>query len=250
MTLSLDQAERVLMSLLLLTYRHFLYIVLFELLDLHCVERTSQDEKFASSNRLLGDIFCLAGAALYGVSNVFQEWMLKSFKRSEYLGMLGIFGSFISGIQLFLLTIVSTNLALLYAGFALSMFIFYSLVCVMIEQAGATMFNLSILSADFYTFFISYFLFNEKFHGLYFGSYVLVFVGSVLYSVKDPGSRDNSNNVRPRSYEEISGVTTTRPELSSVSSTDVAMKYCPVHGALFISSTSPVDTAENQPSSF
>uniref|UniRef100_A0A915JPM1 Solute carrier family 35 member F1 n=1 Tax=Romanomermis culicivorax TaxID=13658 RepID=A0A915JPM1_ROMCU len=111
------------------------------------------------SDKLLGDIFCLSGAALYGVSNVAEEKLLKRFSRTEYLGMVGIFGSVISGIQLAL--IERENLAqvpwhhyeiiILYLAFALCMFTFYSLVTVVIQKTSAAMYNLNILTADFYT---------------------------------------------------------------------------------------------------
>jgi solute carrier family 35 protein F1/2 len=52
------------------------------------------------SNRLLGDILVLAGATLYAVSNVCTEFFVKSFSRVEFLGMIGLFGSIISGLQL------------------------------------------------------------------------------------------------------------------------------------------------------
>lgn len=53
-----------------------------------------------ASNKPLGDFLVIAGAALYGVSNVGEEYVVKHFARTEFLGMLGLFGSFISGIQL------------------------------------------------------------------------------------------------------------------------------------------------------
>ena len=45
-------------------------------------------------------MLCLAGATLYGISNVGQEYVVRSFDRVEYLGMIGMFGSVINGIQL------------------------------------------------------------------------------------------------------------------------------------------------------
>lgn len=42
----------------------------------------------------------LGGAVLYGASNVGQEYAIRSFDRVEFLGMLGMFGSVINGIQL------------------------------------------------------------------------------------------------------------------------------------------------------
>ena len=54
----------------------------------------------APSNKLMGDIFCLLGASLYGVSNVAQEYVVRQYTRTEFLGMVGLFGTFVSGIQL------------------------------------------------------------------------------------------------------------------------------------------------------
>lgn len=54
----------------------------------------------AGSNPLLGDLLCLAGALLYAISNVAQEFLVKNHTIVEYLGFLGVSGSFVSGIQL------------------------------------------------------------------------------------------------------------------------------------------------------
>lgn len=37
---------------------------------------------------MLGDAFCLIGAALYAASNVMQEALVKAYDRAEFLGML------------------------------------------------------------------------------------------------------------------------------------------------------------------
>lgn len=52
------------------------------------------------SNRVLGDVLVLFGAAFYAVSNVCTEFFVKNFSTVEFLGMLGIFGSAVSGLQL------------------------------------------------------------------------------------------------------------------------------------------------------
>lgn len=54
----------------------------------------------AGPNKVLGDMLCLAGAALYGISNVAQEIVVRNFSAVEFLGMIGLFGSIINGIQL------------------------------------------------------------------------------------------------------------------------------------------------------
>uniref|UniRef100_A0A8C7DVJ5 Solute carrier family 35 member F1 n=1 Tax=Oncorhynchus kisutch TaxID=8019 RepID=A0A8C7DVJ5_ONCKI len=51
-------------------------------------------------HKLLGDLLVLGGAMLYGISNVCEEFIVKNLSRVEFLGMMGLFGSFFSGIQL------------------------------------------------------------------------------------------------------------------------------------------------------
>ena len=46
---------------------------------------------------------------MYGVSNVAQEFVVKNFSRAEFLGMIGLFGSFISAIQMYVFHFVGTT---------------------------------------------------------------------------------------------------------------------------------------------
>ncbi|XP_060948098.1 solute carrier family 35 member F1 isoform X2 [Limanda limanda] len=50
--------------------------------------------------KLFGDLLVLGGATLYGISNICEEFIVKNLSRVEFLGMMGLFGSFFSGIQL------------------------------------------------------------------------------------------------------------------------------------------------------
>lgn len=54
----------------------------------------------AGSNVLLGDGLVLVSAALYAVSNLCQEHTVKNLTRVEFLGMMGFFGTLISGVQM------------------------------------------------------------------------------------------------------------------------------------------------------
>lgn len=56
------------------------------------------------SNKLLGDVLCILASILYGIANVSEEFLVKQNDRTEYLGFIGIFGAFISGIQLYVLS--------------------------------------------------------------------------------------------------------------------------------------------------
>lgn len=55
---------------------------------------------FLGENKLIGDLLVLGGATLYGISNVCEEYIVRNLSRVEFLGMIGLFGSFFSGIQL------------------------------------------------------------------------------------------------------------------------------------------------------
>lgn len=54
----------------------------------------------AAANILLGDCLVLISATLYAVSNVCQEYTVKNLSRVEFLGMVGLFGTIISTIQM------------------------------------------------------------------------------------------------------------------------------------------------------
>lgn len=54
----------------------------------------------SASNILLGDCLVLISATLYAVSNVCQEYTVKNLSRVEFLGMVGLFGTIISTIQM------------------------------------------------------------------------------------------------------------------------------------------------------
>jgi solute carrier family 35 protein F1/2 len=55
------------------------------------------------SDMLRGDLFCLLGATLYGVTNVLEEKLATDFEIPEVLGLLGLFGSIVSATQLVVL---------------------------------------------------------------------------------------------------------------------------------------------------
>lgn len=52
---------------------------------------------------MLGDGLVLLSAVFYAVSNMCQEHTVKNLSRVEFLGMMGLFGTLISGIQLWVI---------------------------------------------------------------------------------------------------------------------------------------------------
>ncbi|XP_075453852.1 solute carrier family 35 member F1 [Ascaphus truei] len=152
------------------------------------VGRQQGDDFYPGDSKLIGDVLVLGGATLYGISSVCQEYIVRNLSRIELLGMIGLFGSFFSGIQLAIMEHKELlkvpwdwQIGLLYVGFSACMFGLYSFMPVVLKKTSATAINLSLLTAELYTFFCGLFLFHYKFSGLYLLAFFTILVGLVLY---------------------------------------------------------------------
>uniref|UniRef100_A0A3B4YUQ7 Solute carrier family 35 member F2 n=1 Tax=Seriola lalandi dorsalis TaxID=1841481 RepID=A0A3B4YUQ7_SERLL len=140
------------------------------------------------SNVLLGDGLVLLSAVLYAVSNTCQEYTVKKLSRVEFLGMMGLFGTVISGVQLIKtppsLTEVHSlcSAAMLFAVYALCMYALYSFMPVVVKMTSATAVNLSLLTADLFSLFCGFFLFHYTFSALYIISFVVITVGFIMFN--------------------------------------------------------------------
>ncbi|XP_073674293.1 solute carrier family 35 member F2 isoform X2 [Garra rufa] len=146
-------------------------------------------EQGSSSDILLGDGLVLLSATLYAVSNVCQEYTVKNLSRVEFLGMVGLFGSVISAIQLGILEHNEVSkiqwtweIALILAGYALCMYGFYSFMPVVIKMSSATAVNLSLLTGDLFSLFFGLFLFQYTFSGMYIVSLVVILIGFIMFN--------------------------------------------------------------------
>lgn len=169
-------------------------------------------------NKVLGDMLCIAGASLYGVSNVAEEYVVKIYDKADFLGMVGLFGSFVNGIQFAIternrlgeIDFSSYQILLPLIGFTVFQYLLYTCMTIVIQQTSATAVNISILSADFYTLLFGLYLFKYEFHILYFLSFVLILSGIAIYSCQTTESQhaDISNTTSPptpsrESYEQM-----------------------------------------------
>ncbi|XP_052245353.1 solute carrier family 35 member F2-like isoform X2 [Dreissena polymorpha] len=145
----------------------------------------------SASNVALGDVLIIVGASLYGVSNVCEEYVVRTYDKVEFLAMVGLFGSFVNGIQFAVLEgdeiatldLTSYETVIPLVVFVVCLFTLYSCMTVVIQLTSATTVNLSILSADFYTLLFGLFLFNYKFHILYFVAFAGIILGVAIYSM-------------------------------------------------------------------
>ncbi|XP_030633601.1 solute carrier family 35 member F2 [Chanos chanos] len=149
----------------------------------------SKRDQGSTSDILLGDGLVLVSATLYAISNVCQEYTVKNLSRVEFLGMVGLFGTLISGIQLGILEHSalrqmkwSWEIALLLSGYVVCMYALYSFMPVVVKLTSATAVNLSLLTADLFSLFCGLFLFQYSFSVLYIVSLVTIIVGFIMYN--------------------------------------------------------------------
>lgn len=161
-----------------------LVVVVFS--DVHAKDRSG------GSNPLKGDLLVIAGSTLYAISNVSEEFFVKSADRVELMAMLGLFGAFVSACQIIILERNelesiqwSAGAVLPFIGFAVAMFLFYSGVPILLKISGSTMLNLSLLTSDMWTVLIRIFAYHQKVDWMYFIAFATVAVGLVIYSGGD-----------------------------------------------------------------
>lgn len=154
-----------------------------------------------------GDLLCVGSSFLYASQNVLQEYVLKRLSShevtpySEYLGMLGISGFVISGIQWLILersAVVQSSGSIwmnevigLLIGFSLTMVTLYVLLAWYIACFDASVFNMNILTSGIYGIIIS-FISGSQHAGrasdwMYILAYALIVCGVVVYSLQDKG---------------------------------------------------------------
>lgn len=153
----------------------------------------------------LGDVLVLAGAALYGISNVAQEHLVRSLEdRHVYLAHLGSYGAAIAIVQSALLersaisaawhTATDTDssssgrggglgeLIGLEAGFVGALLAFYVGVAALLSWgSSATTMNLSLLTSDFWSVAAGVTLLHSRPGLIYAVAFALVVLGLVLY---------------------------------------------------------------------
>ncbi|XP_029302417.1 solute carrier family 35 member F2-like [Cottoperca gobio] len=169
----------------------------------------------STSNILLGDGLVLLSASLYAVSNVCQEYTVKNLSRVEFLGMVGLFGTIISTIQMVILErneIASIQwswqIGLLFSAYALCMYTLYSCMPIVVKLSSATSVNLSLLTADLFSLFCGLFLFQYNFSWLYLVSLVIILVGFIAFNAvptptdhTDPATSSSSSNCEEGYYD-------------------------------------------------
>ncbi|XP_077250657.1 uncharacterized protein LOC143890033 isoform X3 [Tasmannia lanceolata] len=208
------------------------------------------EKKRGGSNLIKGDLLVIGGSMLYAVSNVSEEFLVKKADRIELMTMLGSFGAVVSACQISILehhelrSIHWTAGAVLpFIRFAVAMFLFYSLVPVLLKISGSTMLNLSLLTSDMWAVFIRIFAYHEKVDWMYFIAFATVAVGLVIYSggaKQDNETRDQAEGmgVEPNERDEETGLNNSA-QGSKTGSQEIREKCLMKNNSLFVARKGP-----------
>jgi len=135
-----------------------------------------------------GDLFGLAGATFYGLSNVFEEWFVSKRPMYEVLGMLGLFGIIINGITAAIFDRSSFDHAVwdgqvggYLVGYTLALALFYSLAPIILRMASAAFFDISLLTGNFWGVVIGIKVFGYTIYYLYPIAFVMIILGLITY---------------------------------------------------------------------
>ncbi|KAL9295521.1 putative solute carrier family 35 member SLC35F1/F2/F6 [Arabidopsis thaliana] len=179
-------------------------MVLFS--DVHAGSRAG------GSNPVKGDFLVLAGATLYAVSNTTEEFLVKNADTVELMTFMGLFGAIISAIQVAIfeqgeLKAIhwSADAVFPFLRFAITMFLFYSLLPILLRTNGSTMFTLSLLTSDMWAVLIRIFAYHEKVDWLYYLAFATTAIGLIIYSMKEKDEEEEREEQRKKLLDEEEG---------------------------------------------
>uniref|UniRef100_A0ACD5U2I7 Uncharacterized protein n=1 Tax=Avena sativa TaxID=4498 RepID=A0ACD5U2I7_AVESA len=159
----------------------------------------SPDEQDPGKIPLLGDTLVIAGTICFAFNNVGQEYCVKKNDRVELVAMIGLFGLLVITIQIFLFERKSIEAATwsptmisLFVGYAVALFVFYTLTPIVLKMSGSTLFNLSLLTSDMWAVAIRVLFYQEQINWLYYLSFTIVAIGLIIYSLNEISSGDGT----------------------------------------------------------
>lgn len=142
----------------------------------------------STPTQVKGDLFGLAGATFYGLSNVFEEWFVSKRPMYEVLGMLGLFGVVINGVTAAIFDRSSFQSATwdgqvggYIVGYTLALCLFYTLAPIILRMASAAFFDISLLTGNFWGVIIGIKVFGYTIYYLYPIAFVMIILGLVVY---------------------------------------------------------------------
>ena len=153
-------------------------------------------------NPVLGDALVLCGAVCYSISNTFSEYTVKHNQSIwEWLKMIGLFGFGICAVQglavehkqLIEENVYSKQSVLYMVGYVSCLSMYYVAIPSMLQYSSAVVYNLSLLSADFWAVLAAVVLFSVHLTYLYFVAFVAILIGVAWYNIANHKYRATDN---------------------------------------------------------
>ena len=139
-------------------------------------------------DQLKGDLFALLGATLYGLSNVFDEFLVSKRPLYEVIGQLGFWGMIIGGAQTgifdrpsYATAVWDSQVGGYLTGFTLLLTIFYTGAPIMFRMSSAAFFNISLLTGNFWGVVVGVEVFHLSIHWMYPIAFVCIIGGLIVY---------------------------------------------------------------------
>jgi len=141
-----------------------------------------------AANAVKGDLFALLGATCYGLSNVFEEFLVSKRPMYEVIGQLGFWGMFINGVQAaifdkesFRTATWNGQVAGYLVGYTLLLTWFYTIAPIVFRMASAAFFNIGLLTGNFWGVIVGIKIFHDHIHYLYPIAFVMIIGGHFVY---------------------------------------------------------------------
>ncbi|KAK4502850.1 hypothetical protein PRZ48_006276 [Zasmidium cellare] len=135
-----------------------------------------------------GDLFALVGATFYGLSNVFEEFLVSKRPLYEVIGQLAFWALPINGAICGIFDRNSIKhatwnhrVAGYLVGYTLLLSWFYSAVPIVLRMASAAFFNIGLLTGNFWGVIVGIKVFHYHVHWMYPIAFVLIMIGHFVY---------------------------------------------------------------------
>lgn len=149
---------------------------------------------FSVGGQVHGDLLALAGAALFGLNDTISETFVKKINATEYLGMIGVFGTIISAVQILILERdfvdfflsgsmpcdPSTSVLLYFTNTAF-LYLFYVALSLFLLRHDAASLQISLLTGNFFA--VIFVIVAQKTYPsvMFFIALAFVIVGVLVY---------------------------------------------------------------------
>ncbi|KAK5174541.1 uncharacterized protein LTR77_001621 [Saxophila tyrrhenica] len=151
-------------------------------------DHISGSNQYPAADAVKGDLFALLGATFYGLSNVFEEFLVSKRPLYEVIGQLAFWALPINGVQAAIFdrnqiknARWSGKIGGYLTGYTLILSWFYSATPVVFRMASAAFFNIGLLTGNFWGVVVGTQVFHLHIHWMYPIAFVLIMGGHFVY---------------------------------------------------------------------